>query len=157
MTIALGGGYAYCQNASAIKLQISIDHQTCYVGEPITAVCEIRNVSNSTIWLPPLQIVDVHFSLYRDGIQVMPFEFPSMPLYPFDELHYIELSPGQTHIFKRILSKVTFNMPADPGEYKLCMNYKNNKKSVSNIDLWVGKIDSCVVLKVKRGRAAITD
>ena len=82
MTVTFGGGRAYCQNASAIQLKISPYKHTFKVGEPITLVCEIRNVSNFKLSLPPLQIVDVHFSIYRYDILVLPFEFPSMQCIP---------------------------------------------------------------------------
>ena len=65
---------------------------------------------------------------------------------------FLELLPGQAHIFKRILEKGAYNLPSDAGVYRLCMNYENNKKSMRNIDLWVGKIDSCAVLKIQERR-----
>jgi hypothetical protein len=113
-------------------------------------ICEIGNVSTSTLWLPPLQIADVHFSLYTDDAQVLPFEFAGMPLYSSDELNFIELRPAQAYVFKRILDKDAYKVPADAGQYRLCMHYENNKNSMRNINLWVAKVQSCVLLEIKK-------
>ena len=150
--VTSGQNQAYSQDAPAIETRITPDRQSYEPGESIRIVCEIRNVSNSTVRLPPFQIVDVHFKIYRDDNEILPFAHPSMPFYGLDEHGFIELLPGQAHIFKRILEKGAYNLPSDAGVYRLCMNYENNKKSMRNIDLWVGKIDSCAVLKIQERR-----
>ncbi len=137
---------AYSQNTPDIEIKTTLDRKSYEPREPIRIVCEIRNVSRSTLWLPPLQVIDVHFSMYRDNVELLPFGRPSMPFY---EGGYIELLPGQAHIFERILDKNTYYIPSHAGEYRLCVNYENNKKSMGNIDLWVGKISSCVPLKIE--------
>jgi hypothetical protein len=72
-----------------------------------------------------------------------------MTLYGPNAQGFIELLPGQARRFERLLDKGAYNMPSEAGEYRLCVHYENNKESVGDIDLWVGRIDSCVPLKIE--------
>lgn len=149
MAIANGENCAYCQNSSTIEIKMTLDKKYYEAGEPIKLTYEFINISQSSVWLPPLQIVDINFTMYRDDSEILPFSSPNMPFYGFNEHGFIELLPGQSHIFKRILDKNIYKIPSDAGEYRLCINYENNKKSMRNIDFWVGKISSCVPLKIE--------
>ena len=149
MAIGNGEHYAYCQNNPTIEIKMTLDKKYYEVGEAIKVTCEIINMSNSSVWLPPLQIVDVKFTMYRDDSEILYFCSPNMPFYGFNEHGFIDVLPGHSHMFKRTLDKNTYKIPSDAGEYKLCINYENNKKSMRNTDFWVGKISSCVPLKIE--------
>jgi hypothetical protein len=143
----LGAADAFSKSTSGIELKVTLNKQYCEAGEPITATCELRNVSNSALWLAPLQIVDVHFRLYRDDFEVLPFE--KAHTCGIIMRGYIELQPGEFHIFKLTLDKDGYKMPSDAGEYRLCINYQNDKKSTRDYELRGGKVDCCVFLKIR--------
>jgi hypothetical protein len=63
MPVTWGENKTYGQDALAIEINLTLDRQSYKTGEFIKAVCDIRNVSDSLLWLPPLQVVDVDFTL----------------------------------------------------------------------------------------------
>ena len=139
----------YGKGQSDIDLRINIENPYHKIGESITVICEFRNTSNSTIWLPPLQIVQIHFSLYEKDEQVIHFDIPSMTMYGPDAQECIELLPGHSRIFKRVLTIDMYKLPVFAGSYRLCALYANDKASIRDINLWVGKIQSCALLKIQ--------
>jgi hypothetical protein len=133
----------------SIVITIALNRQSYNAGDSITAVCAIRNLSKSTIWLPPLPIEDLYFTLYNDHNQILPFARPEISTYGLQQMGFIKFRPGQERIYRRILEEGAYKMPVDAGEYRICVNYKNTKESMRNILLWVGKLSSCALLKIR--------
>jgi hypothetical protein len=140
--------FAHCENQHRIEVKLSLNRQCYKIGEPIEVECNISNMSDSTVWLPPVELVDVHFSLYSKNVKILPFEIPNIPSYLFKEFQYIELHPGTAHKLRRVLTEGMYKMPG-AGKYRICVNYENNKRSARGHDLWVGKTDSCVALEIE--------
>jgi hypothetical protein len=142
------GAQVSSDTRSAVKISINLDKQSYNADEVIRVTCEIRNVSSSTLWLQPLNVVNIHFNLYRDNTKVLPFEKVHSAGLSLEG--YIELMPNQVHIVRRALDKGGYKMPEDDGEYSLCVDYKNNLASTREHELWVGKADACAPLKIKK-------
>jgi hypothetical protein len=141
-----GGVGTFCGATSDIELRISLDKQSYEVGEPIKAECEIRNASNSTIWLLPLPQFGVHFRLYMNEMEVLPFE--KVHTSGITTEGFIVLPPDHGHSFTETLDKGGYKMP-ESGEYSLCINYENHYRSMDGYELWIGEVDSCVPMKIK--------
>jgi hypothetical protein len=140
----------YADSKPVVKIGIATAKEIYKVGEPILLRCELHNISGVKVFLPPLQIVDVTFSLYNGDTEVTPFGRPCMTFYGPDEQGIISLDPNQTIMFKRTLDRSAYAMPTEPGCYRLCIHYSNYTRSLDNIELWVGNTTSCATLRLSK-------
>lgn len=148
-TAVISENNACALGVPVITVGVALNKRYYKAGESIKATCKISNISRSKVWLPPLQIVDIHFSLYKGNIEILPFDRPCMTFYGLQEQNFISLMPDQVRMFNRIIGTDAYSIPFEAGEYRLCISYENHIKKLDDVNLWVGKTSSCVPFEIK--------
>jgi len=129
-----------------IVLEISTDKQSYHIGESVILFVKFKNVTDSSVSLPPEFLFEEHFillTMYKDNTAV-PFRNHVARMstgHPID----IFLQPGESYTSKWKLPSQLYNLPNKPGKYRLCAHYKNEWRT-----FWIGEVDSeCLTLELK--------
>lgn len=130
-------------NTKGLEIEIKLDKEQYYLGDPILVQCLFKNTGNLTLSLREILLIDLLFGIKEQGAsKARLLETRTFPNEVFKASNVIKIDTGKSYLYEREINKTLYSMPKQPGSYELYAVYWNRVDKSKNTKFWVGKIKS---------------